>query len=292
GLCVLLILGFGAALARSPLLSPGSYQVPPGAVQESSPRRHNVLWIVLDTVRADHMSCYGYERHTTPFLEDWARQAIVFDHAVADGIWTLPSHASMFTGLSTREHGVHANHTWLDDGITTVADVLTANGFTTASFSNNHLIARHTNLAKGFEECCVMGHARRMSRFSLEHLCESWGITPMFPWLDGDFGAALTNHVISNWLDERTDEKRPFFLFVNYMDAHLPYRVPKRYRRMFMTEPQVHRSYDLRQSVFGNLLVSLTKRFNIEGGEFITEPDREVVKKQYSAAIRYLDDRV
>ena len=88
--------------------------------------------------------------------------------------------------------------------------------------------------------------------------------------------------------DQQADGSTPFFLFVNYMDAHLPYISPAHYRRMFMASDQVDRSYDLRQA-HGNLVHAMDYRFNIEGPGFIPQADREILKLQYDAAIRLGD---
>ncbi|HUU83114.1 MAG TPA: sulfatase-like hydrolase/transferase [Phycisphaerae bacterium] len=288
----LLTVGFGAALVRSPLFNPGGYQVSPPAAGRSASRGCNVLWIVLDTARADRMSCHGCPTPTTPFLDTWAKQAVVFDRAVSDGMWTLPSHASMFTGLSVRQHGAGYGHVWLDNEATTVAEVLRDNGYLTALFSNNRLVAPLTNLAQGFEVYHDMGRLALLGRFSLEMLCERWGVTPMVPWLDGDSGAALTNQFAAQWLDDRARDGRPFLMLINYMEAHLPYCVPKRYRRMYMDRRQVDRSYDLRRRAYGDVRGALEQRFNHQGGQFLALADREVLKRQYLATIRYLDDRV
>ena len=288
----LLTLGSGIVLVPSPLYSADGYRIEPPAAAIGSPAGRNVLWIVLDTVRADRLSCQGCDTETTPFLDDWASQAIVYDSAVANAIWTVPSHASMFSGLPVRQHGADAAWPWLDNSISTVAEVLAANGYATASFSNNPWVTPTTNLTQGFAESQVVCRLRRLSRFSLEFLAEQWGITPRLPWLDNDYGAALTNQLVARWLDHRSEDDGPFFLFINYMEAHLPYRVPKRYRRMYMTDQQVHRSYDLRRRVYGDLVKALNIRFNVEGGDFLTAADREVVRRQYLAAVRYLDDRV
>jgi arylsulfatase A-like enzyme len=238
------------------------------------------------------MGCYGFEEETTPFLTEFAERALVFDSAVANGIWTVPSHASLFTGLSVRQHGADSNRLWLDGNVPTVAKMLRSKGYATAAFTNNPWISPSTHLAQGFGVCRLVCRLGYLGVFSLESLGERWGVTPRLPWLDGDWGAALTNQLVAEWLDSRVEDGRPFFLFVNYMEAHLPYRVPRRYRRMFMTEQQVHRSYDLRKRVHGDLKTALHVRFNAEGGRFLAEADRDVLRRQYMSAIRYLDDRV
>lgn len=292
---VLGALGAAATIAfvSSPFFDPAGYRVSTeGAPTRPRPASPHVLWIVLDTVRADRLGCYGYTDDTTPFLDEWATRSTVFERAVANAIWTVPSHASMFTGKSVREHGVDFDHLRLSDEQTTAAAELQSAGYRTASFSNNPWISRETHLARGFGHCQMMRHAPRLARFSLEYLCERTGITPFVPWLDSDMGAAITNVEVDRWLSGHAGADDPVFVFVNYMDAHSPYAVPRRYREMFMTPQQVDRSYDLRWGVHGYIVPALSVRFNVEGRDFLAESDREVLRLQYDAAIRYLDDRV
>ncbi len=292
GVCGAFIVLTGVALVRSPFLDPAGFRVPDVNRQALPQDRPNVLWIVLDTVRADRMSVYGYDKETTPFLERWGRRATVFDRAISDGMWTVPAHSSMFTGLSLRQHGVDHEHLWLDDSFTTVAEVLSKHGYRTVSFSGNPFIAAHTNLVQGFGAYHVAYHLRHLTRFSLEFLGEKLGITPPFAWIDRDLGAAMSNQMIADWLDSHAGRETPVFMFVNYMEAHLPYLAPRAYRRMFMTPEQVERSYDLRQRAHGNIVSTLDTRFNIDGPGFLPGSDREVLKRQYEACLRYLDDRV
>lgn len=246
----------------------------------------NVVLIVLDTLRADHMSLYGYGKPTTPFLEQWARRSITFDRAITPGIWTVPGHASLFTGLSTREHGADIPGRWLDDSHPTLAQTLHDRGYATAAFANNPLIAPTTNLSRGFEHFVRMNHYRYLQRFSLRYLVDCLGLTPP-SWLDDDFGAKITNDMIGRWLDQQAASSKPFFLFANFMEAHLPYQVPRRYREMFMTPEQVRRSYELTSAI-----QTLTYTFNIENPNVVSRSDRDILVKQYDAAARYLDDRM
>ena len=288
----LLTSGTAVAFVTSPFFDPGGYRVP--LRNASAPNREgpHVLWIVMDTVRADRMSCYGYDKTTTPFLNTWAERSIVFEKAIANGIWTVPSHASMFTGLSVRQHGLGRDRTRLDDKFTTVAEVLSEDGYVTASFSNNPWISSQSRLSAGFETTRVVYYLRHLSRFSLEFALESWGITPPVRWFDRDFGGAMTNYMIAEWLDIYVNGNAPLFLYVNYMEAHLPYAVPQTYQRMFMTDEQVERSYQLRYNAFGPIVDVMDKRFNFERGSFLNRFDREVLKRQYESGIRYVDERV
>ena len=98
----------------------------------------NVLLIVLDTTRADRISSFGYERQTTPNLDGFAEEGILFENCTTPGPWTLPSHASLFTGLYARDHKTTCEPPRrLAERMTTLAEVLSQNGYRTAGFSNN-----------------------------------------------------------------------------------------------------------------------------------------------------------
>lgn len=108
----------------------------------------NVLSIVMDTVRQQDVSSYGYERATTPHLERFARGAMVFDNAFAVGPWKTPNHASIFTGLYSVQHGAIRKSETLREELVTLAEVLAEDGYETAAFVNNGTISR----ARGFAE--------------------------------------------------------------------------------------------------------------------------------------------
>jgi len=282
-----------AALARSPLHNAAEYRVAAARPLSGTPSPQsppNVLWIVLDTARADRMSCYGHSRPTTPFLDELARSSLLFERAIADGMWTVPAHASMFTGRSLREHGADHRHLWLDDAFRTVAETLAERGYATACLSNNPLVAPHTNLTQGFTTRTNVHHLRQLTRFSLDYLGEKWGLARLPGWLDGDYGAALTNRLVADWLDRAADG--PVFVFINYMETHLPYRVPRRCRELFLTPAQVDRSYALRHRVYGNLLSRFDRDYCLASTPVAAPSDEEILRGQYDAAVRYLDDRV
>ncbi len=222
----------------------------------------NVLLIVLDTVRADRLSLYGYERSTTPNLERLARQGIRFDAARATAPWTLPSHASFFTGRWPHELGTR----WaapLDERFPTLAEYLGANGYATAGFiGNTFLCSYETGLDRGFThyEDYVLGrfgllsvawlpdHAlglvsncgRLMSRLlnpgPLRTRIESF-FEPLFVMARKKDAHAL-NGAFLRWLSQRPQPGRPFFAFLNYFDAHAPYVPPPGAEYPFGLKPE------------------------------------------------------
>lgn len=305
GGALVLLIGGVACLWSSPLADSGrvhgldrvAWYAQPATdsttIQPTRPGRPNIVLIVLDTVRADRLGLYGHERDTTPNLSTFARRAVVYGRAITPGIWTVPGHASLFTGLSTREHGADVPQRWLDSSRRTLAEALAERGYTTAAFTNNPWVSPQTNLSRGFQTYVLLTPYRHLARFSLELLGDLVGMVPPLPWLDGDYGAGMTNRLVEDWLD--ASDRRPFFLFINYMEAHAPYRVPRRYRAMYMNDAQVRRSYALRMAAFpdkGDIADVLHFDFNIEGAPYLSAGDRDTLARQYDAAIRYLDDRV
>jgi len=190
--------------------------------QLRSARTPNVLMLVLDTLRADSLGCYGASPSPSPTLDHLARHGLVFDAMVAQASWTLPSVASFFTGLHPRSHGLvgaaavpgaefgvwtgqkGADPTYLSDGLRTLAADAQAAGISTFGVSANPLVSHGTNLARGFEEFIEFEWGRRRRR--AEHVNKAF-----FAWLDQHRG-------------------RRFLAYLHYIDTHGPYSPPPEYR--------------------------------------------------------------
>lgn len=215
----------------------------------------NLLFITLDTLRADHLSSYGYERHTTPNIDRLARQGVLFERAIANSSWTLPSHASLFTGRLPHEHQAD----WLDplDGTyPTVAEVLAAQGYATAAFAaNTTYVTPEWGLARGFTRFDVYGSslADDIGR-TLYGKKLALNVLPRVGYFDipGRKQAWQVNREFFGWMDGNNKE-RPFFAFLNYLDVHDPYlpvgadeaklseRVPRGDLVNFQFQPSVFR---------------------------------------------------
>ncbi len=171
------------------------------AAAESRPleRRPPVILLSLDTTRRDALSPYGAPAEITPELDAFARQATVFDQAHATAPWTLPSHASMFTGLYPSRHGAGVAYDKLDGGLPSLAGMLRDHGYYTAGVSGGPLTAHRFGLGQSFHQYRDQDprgtRGDRMTDYALEVL-DAWG-------------------------------DRPFFLFLNYFDAHGPYEPPE-----------------------------------------------------------------
>ncbi len=170
----------------------------------------NLIIVLVDTLRADHMSLYGYERETTPFLDSWIPDRVLFDVAISQSFWTAPSVASVMTGLLTPGHsccqsgGDESNdYTELPQNFTTLAEHLTASGYQTRAIYNSGIYGYYPGFDQGFEG------------FKDAH--EAFG---------SESDQAL------EWLDTRSDD-RPFFLFLHYMDPHTEYSSTGPWSSMF-----------------------------------------------------------
>ncbi len=121
-----------------------------GIVRTQEMQRYNVLQIVWDTTRADHLSLYGYPRATTPFVDSIADQAIVFGHCSASGDWTVPGVASIVTSLTVHTHKMFTQAIRLDDHWQTTAELLKAQSYRTCMLSSNPVVlGLDRNLDKG-----------------------------------------------------------------------------------------------------------------------------------------------
>lgn len=199
----------------------------------------NVLVIVVDTLRADHVSLYGYPRPTTPNLDRIASQGVVFENAIATAPWTLPSHASMVTGRYPHEHGARGER-GLDAYLPTVAEAFRDHGFRTGAFSGNSLyFCRRAGFVRGFlhfeDYFYSLGDIlyRTIWGRVVNHFIPP-GVVALEDIPERQRAEQINQRAL-RWIDR--DREHPFFLFLNYFDVHEPY-VPKQpYRSKFSKAP-------------------------------------------------------
>jgi len=233
----------------------------------------NVILITLDTVRVQSMSLCGYERPTTPFLEELAEKSVVFDRAICPSSWTLPTHASLFTGTHHHEHRA-GYYRPLGTTLPTLAEQLGENGFDTAGFAANTTnCGARTGLARGFRRyeyyersLNVMIHSSRLWWVLLG------GVLPPIRTSGEEI-----NSQFFNWLDNGV--RAPFFVFLNYFDAHEPYYVPDESFDIFAEMP-VEERHRLRQS---------WQSRDRHGWSSEDPAEIQLAVDTYDAAIRYMD---
>ncbi len=173
--------------------------------------RPNILLVILDTARADRFPWQGYAKPTAPRLAELARDGVVYTRAFSPGPWTVPAHASLFTGQYPSLHRTDCGSLRLPDEATTLAETLRAAGYRTIGYTANPWIGKGYNFNQGFDT-----------------YVETWRDVPEN---SEDTGATITNERVIRWLrwrqDNREARRQPFFLFINYFEAHLPYHPPE-----------------------------------------------------------------
>lgn len=265
----------------------GSHSMPPEArypeLSKKGGSGPNLVFIVLDTVRADRLSLYGHQRDTTPFLDLVAEKGVLFKRAYTPSPWTLPSHASMFTGRYPVEHNCVHGSLWLDERFETLAEKLSAKGYVNLAFSANPWISSFTNLDQGFH---VLRHAEVL--FHEEPRFSGQAVARPAKALVGasgpaDSGAQEGIRVSKHWLKSAARDDRPFFLFLNFMEAHLPYPHEEGAYYFFMDPARARQ--ELNKMEFNWLAYDA-------GLRDLGASDKEKLRMWYDGSIHYLDRRL
>lgn len=207
----------------------------------------NVLMVVLDTVAASRLSCYGHYRATSPELDRLAAQGVLFQSAFATAPWTVPSHASIFTGLHPNTHQTGWYHARLEDGrsqipsrggFLTLAEELGRRGFDTCAMADKSWISFHSGLTQGFNKVWDYATPSDRDRLFLFILMDRIRARFQKPTPAEDKGAKRLVDTALHWLGgaRERDQERPFFLFLNLNEAHDPYMPPGDFARHFLPE--------------------------------------------------------
>ena len=169
----------------------------------SNSQKPNIVLIIIDTLRADHLGCYGYYRNTSPVIDSLAASGIVFTRCQAQAPWTLPAHATIWTGLTVRSHRTVMLGTesyGLNPEFETISTILGANGYITLGFVNSPYLAEDFGFNRGFDH------------YSMH--------------LSGHGLAAVTVDEVLKWFEENTGNPSPKLLVVHLFDVHAPYSAP------------------------------------------------------------------
>jgi arylsulfatase A-like enzyme len=222
----------------------------------------NVLLIILDTVRAQSLSLYGLSLETSPFLVELGARSVVFDKAYSTAPWTLPSHASMFTGKFASQQ----SSSWVDplaDDEVTLAEVLRGRGYATGGFTANLGATRYeSGLSQGFiryedlkttpreiTQTTTITQSDNVLRFwdtikegqGVRRALEIFNNSTFAPnWTELTHDLKSAEEVTTSFLTWRKEigSTHPYFAFLNYFDAHTPYDPPRKYYRMFSKTPK------------------------------------------------------
>ena len=283
-LLVLLVLGMPLRKAHA--------NGPPFLAEMPDAMKPNVLLIVLDTVRADHLSLYGYARRTTPNLDDMARDSTIYSNAFAPSDFTLTSHASLFTGVYPSWHGAfceppaNAFGRELSPGVPTLAELLAQQGYRTLGVAANPYVRADFGLQRGFRSF-------RIPRPVPILITDNWYLLRRN--LRGAL-ALVTDTAQFDRIFSRSDDvnrqfylsfaalgasRTPFFAFLNFMDAHYPYVPPAPFDNFFpgkiprITQDDLDKEQD-----------------TIASGHPIPAGYVSHTVSQYDGAIRYMDEQI
>ncbi len=175
----------------------------------------NVLVITIDTLRADHLHSYGYDKPTSPRIDAFAEDAVLFEKVFCQSPETLPSHTSIFTGMHPRTHKAISHESKVDPQITTLAEILAKRGYTTGAIISSHVLDAKYGLDQGFRSYLAIHYAfpdrKRQEMNEREE--------------DPTTDAAIT------WLRSKKNDR--FFLWIHWFHPHRPYNPPPRYRETF-----------------------------------------------------------
>jgi len=258
--------------------------------------RPNVVLVVMDTARA--VDTVPADADVTPTLASLAEAGTEFTRAYTSAPWTLPAHASLFTGCYTAAHGAHGGHTYLDTDHETLPAAFQSAGYETVGVSNNCWITGEFGFDRGFDRF-RKGWQYLQSEVDTGAVVRASGSSTRLPSitrlltagdplatvanvvyerLREDDGAARTTDWIRTWLTNR-ERDRPFFLFCNYIEPHIPYDPPQAYAERFLSPAAVEAARELRQA---------PRAFDV-GAYDLTDRDWELLRGLYRGELAYVD---
>lgn len=193
--------------------------------------RPNILFISLDTTRADHLTPYGYERRTSPRLKQLADEGVLFERAYAPTSTTGPTHATWFTGLYPIEHAVLKNGHTLATRYDTLAEALQEAGYDTAAVISSFVLDGKFGYDQGFAyyDDAIKQNESAVNVDEFEGHAVEHGF---------DRRARYTTEQALAWLNQREESDGPFFFLAHYFEPHYPYKPPLRFVRQFVSRSQ------------------------------------------------------
>ena len=285
----------------------------------------NVILITMDTTRADHLSCYGYHRKTTPYLDQFAQESVLFTNAYAPSSWTLPSHASIFTGMYPAKHGsrVNADFTrylldrygnalkgstgidtqgfaeqsvmYLGEENITLAELLSAEGYATAGIISGPWCLKKFGLAQGFEfyDETLYNPDYDATYFALFKIIGIFtsplDLVTRYGIVNWGKTAFQVNEVAISWL--KRNYTRPFLLFLNYYDPHHHYSPPVPFDRIFFDgDTTIIEGFKNPEGTLGMIKGQRRLIHAVMSQEHTLSPaEKDLLVSLYDGEIRYLD---
>jgi len=294
--------GMIAATVTGLVFGPGAVSSIYAGIRTPSPHPNtamplpNVILISMDTVRADHMGIYGYARRNTPNLQELLKESSLYTNVVAASTLTLTSHASMFSGLYPQSHGAYKQFPDypmgrpLPRGIPTIASILGSAGYRSMALSANlWYLVPEWGLLQGFDYSwtpvpmpLVEANHAYLLRSRLHQLLRDQPISGDFYSSPAVDAGTITRRV-TTLLDRFGGQQTPFFLFLNYMDAHWPYHSPAPFGT----------AYPGRDDRFHGADEEAYLRTRVDcGGEPVPSGYQAHAESQYDGAIAFIDLKI
>ncbi len=270
-------------------------------------KKPNIILLVMDAVRADHLSCYGYHRRTSPNIDKIAKRGVLFEKAFSAADWSPPSHVSIFTGKYTSYHKTLGRNVFLGKENLTIADILSSNGYSTIGISGNIIISPEFKFDKGFQKYITMDTSYRSFKF-IKQSPKDFIRTLIY---GPDRYTYRINEIIKRFLSKH-DRKNPFFMFINFYNCHAPYDPPRPFKKRFcgsFDEPTLFITEFLSKKIFRNTKEKITdsdsdiQKLNYiasDDGQYsfiekeleVSPEEWEIIKSWYDGEISYLDYRI
>ena len=267
----------------------------------------NIVLIIMDTARAKNFPMYGYEKNTTPFLNELSKKSVVYQNAYSNAPWTLPSHATLFTGKLLSEHLTVG---WGDklNNLETLAEKLKKKGYYTLGISNNGWVSKTFGLDKGFDEFIpnfftgLMDEDFRLKLMEVRnknysvfrkgfevimYYLKKKDLKKIFSLITyfskrklrffSDKGATYTNKLMRKKVGRL---KEPFFVFLNYVEPHDPYKAPKNIEKKFLNKYQMKQTKKFKKNTINYYHMNLTKE------------DKKIIEGLYDSGLYYMDLKI
>ena len=228
----------------------------------------NIILVIADALRWDHLGYYGNSRNTSPNIDRIAREGIIFNRAYAQGNWTLASTVTLFTSLYPTSHNVFSKKRVIAKESKTLIENLKVAGYRTAGFSKNHFFWGNFGFHRGFD-CFYFGQNN--------FICKLWPsvISAILRRLFMPTDENLTRQALS-WI--KSNKSHRFFIYLHYMATHVPYRIPKAYEEIYVKEQIPDRVDFPHKRYHPNVKINPGQKKNLI--------DR------YDGAIRFVDDQI
>ena len=178
----------------------------------------NVILLLIDTLRADHMGCYGYYRETTPEIDKFAKESVIFKNMIAQCSWTRPSTTSILSGLYLKNHGVYAINQTLSEDVLILPEILQDNGYHTYAFISNGIVSEHAGFNQGYDHFNDRLFARLMKERREQNNLSADPNGAVFY-----INSKNLNEEVFEFVRENVTSRFNNFIYIHYMDPHGPY---------------------------------------------------------------------